>query len=165
MSISTFMQRTVLIAAIMLTAACGFHLRGIANLPFKSVIIQGSAPSISGQLSESLEVSGVKVVTVAEQAELQLELLGEASEKRILSLSGRGLVQEYELFYRVSFRMREPANPLWGAVQTIERRRDFAYDDTQVLAKQLEEVQIYTDMRNDVVRELMHHLAAQKISQ
>lgn len=164
MSIFTFVQRTLLVALITLTAACGFHLRGIANLPFTSVIIQGSAPGISSQLSEYLEVSGVKVVTVAEQAELQLEFLSEANEKRILSLSGRGLVQEYELFYRVNFRMREPGSALWGPVQTIERRRDFSYDDTQVLAKQLEEVQIYTDMRNDVVRELMHHLAAQKIT-
>lgn len=84
--------------------------------------------------------------------------------RNAFSLGGTGLVQEYELFYRLSFRVREPSSELWGPVQVVERRRDFSYDDSQVLAKQLEEVQIYKDMRDDVVRELTRRLAAQKIS-
>ncbi len=163
MSLNTVIQRLLLIAAISLTA-CGFHLRGVASLPFESILIQGNAPIISGQLREALAASGVKVVSGVEQAELQLELLGDSNEKRILSLGGTGLVQEYELFYRLNFRVREPSSELWGPVQVVERRRDFSYDDSQVLAKQLEEVQIYKDMRDDVVRELTRRLAAQKIS-
>jgi LPS-assembly lipoprotein len=162
MSILTITRRTLLIAAFALTTACGFHLRGIESLPFTSIAIQGSAPSIINLLKESLTVNGVKVVNGAEQAELLVELMGESSEKRILSLGGNGLVQEYELFYRVNFRAREATNELWGPVQTLERRRDFSYSDKDVLAKQLEEVQINADMRNDTVRELMRRLAAQK---
>lgn len=83
MSLNTVIQRLLLIAAISLTA-CGFHLRGVASLPFESILIQGNAPIISGQLREALAASGVKVVSGVEQAELQLELLGDSNEKRIL---------------------------------------------------------------------------------
>jgi LPS-assembly lipoprotein len=88
--------------------------------------------------------------------------MSEGNEERILSLSGTGVVREYELFYRVNFRLREPASETWGPVQVVENRRDFTYDDTQLLAKQYEQQRLYEDMRTDAVRELMRRLVVQK---
>lgn len=153
----------ILICAVALTA-CGFQMRGMADLAFENLYIQGGPLSISKDLKKSLATNGVKVVSNPEQAELMLELMSEASEKRILSLSGRGLVREFELFYRVHFRLREPSSEVWGEMQTVEGRRDFSYDDSQLLAKQSEEVRLYDDMRADAVREIMRRLVVQKPS-
>lgn len=151
------------IAVFTLTlAACGFQMRGMADLAFHNLYIQGSNLSISKSLRKTLEVNGVKIVTNPEKAELMLELMGESTEKKILSLSGGGLVREFEIFYRVNFRMRDPSSELWGPMQTIEGRRDYTYGDTQLLAKQSEEGALYDDMRADVVRELLRRLIVQK---
>lgn len=156
--------RHLLLAVSLLTlAACGFHLRGMTELAFKTIHIQESNKTAIGKdLRRSLASSGVKLVTAPEEAELHLELMGETTEKRILSLSGGGKVREYELIYRVTLRLRDAASELWGAPQVVEVRRDYSYDDTQLLAKEGEEARLYKDMHNDAAREIMRRLNAIK---
>jgi len=144
-------------------SACGFQLRGVADLSFKSIYIQGNAPSISKDLNKSLKTNGIQVVKTAKDAELLLEMLGETYEKRILSLSGGGLAREFELNYQVKFRTREQASPTWSAVQTVQARRDFSYDDKALLGKAEEEAMLITDMRKDAVGEVLRRLTAIKL--
>lgn len=153
-----------LIGSLVLSA-CGFQLRGIAELSFKKMYIQGASISISRDLKQSLETNGIQVLDTAEGAELLLEMQGENYEKRILSLSGTGLVREFELNYRVRFRTREPSNPTWSAVQTVQQRRDFSYNDSALLGKAEEEAMLNTDMHKDAVREVLRRLTAIKLTE
>jgi len=160
------MRRMAIIGAIMLLAltlaACGFQLRGAADLSFKSLYIQGGKLSISRDLARSFKTNGVQVVDKAEDAELLLEMLSESNQKRIQSLSGGGLVREFELIYLLNFRVRHASSPTWGPVQTIRGRRDFSYSDDALLGKAEEEARLNSDMRNDAVRELLRRLTAIK---
>jgi LPS-assembly lipoprotein len=142
-------------------AACGFHLRGLADLSFSKLYMKGSI-SISRDLNVALKTNGVTLVKNPEDAEILVEMMNEGTEKRILSLGGTGAVREFELFYRVSFRIKDASDELWGPVQMFEGRRDFSYLDTELLAKSYEETQLYEDMRRDAVREIMRRLVAQK---
>lgn len=159
-------RRNTIISMIMLftfaLSACGFQLRGMTDLSFKNLYIQGSTLSISRDLERSFQTNGVHVVENAEDAELLLELLSENNQKRILSLSGGGLVREFELNYLVSFRVREAASPTWGPVQTVRTRRDFSYNDNALLGKADEEARLNADMRNDAIREVLRRLTAIK---
>jgi LPS-assembly lipoprotein len=146
-------------------AACGFQLRGVANLAFKTIFVQGNTLSISKELNQSFKTNRIQVVNKIEDAELLLELLDEANEKRILSLSGGGVVREYELNYRASFRTRDPASETWSAPQMVQSRRDFSYNDNALLGKLDEENKLNSDMRGDAIREIMRRLSAIKIRQ
>lgn len=143
-------------------SACGFHLRGAADLAFNTIHIQGNTLIISKNLKKNLALNGVKVLDSAEGAELLLEMVGEESEKRILSLSGRGKVNEFELYYRVHYRTRQASEALWSQVQTIEARRDYSYDDSQLLAKQGEEKRLNEDMQSSVLNGLVRRLSSLK---
>ena len=145
-----------------LVTSCGFQLRGAANIAFDNIFIQGSTLTISKNLVKSLELNDVKVLPSVDNADLLLELMGEESEKRILSLSGSGLVNEFELFYRVHYRTRQVGAALWSPVQTIEARRDFSYSDANLLAKQGEEKRLNENMQADVLSNLMRRLSALK---
>jgi LPS-assembly lipoprotein len=151
---------TILVLALIL-AACGFHLRGTADLAFTKLYIKGSS-SISKDLISSLKTNGVTILKEPEEAEMMLDLMSDGQEKRILSLGGTGAVREFELFYRIKFRLRDASSELWGPEQMIEARRDFSYLDTELLAKSYEEAMLYEDMRRDATRELMRRLVAQK---
>lgn len=159
--------KTLLIVSMagMLLSGCGFELRGKADLSFDTIHIRGPNYTVAKDLRKALKVNGVTIVNSPEEADLLLEFLSETYERRILSLSGRGRVTEYELIYNMNFRLRNAASELWGPVQTIEGRRDFSYDDTQVLAKSYEEARLREDMQSDAVREIMRRLIAQKASQ
>ncbi len=143
-------------------ASCGFHLRGAADVSFSSIFIQGNTLIISKNLNKSLITNGVKILPSAEGAELQLETLGEESEKRILSLAGAGTVNEFELYYRMHYRTKLAGSNLWSSPQTVEARRDFTYSDANLLAKQGEEKRLNENMQQDVLSNLMRRLSSLK---
>ncbi len=143
-------------------ASCGFHMRDAEDFSFSSIFIQGNTLVISKNLKKTLNTNGVKVLDSSENAELLLEMVGEESEKRILSLAGAGTVNEFELFYRVHYRTKAAEAPLWSQVQTVEARRDFSYSDANLLAKQDEEKHLNENMQSDVISSLMRRLAALK---
>ena len=154
----------IVLMSSLLLSACGFQLRGMAQLSFNKIFIQGSTLSISKDLKRSLETNGVKVVTDSEDAELMLELLSEANDKRILSIGGDGKVSEYTLNYQINFRTRSVANALWGDVQTVQASRNFSYTDANLLGKADEEVMLINDMHKDAMSELLRRLTAIKIT-
>lgn len=143
-------------------AACGFHLRGASTFGFKSIFVSGGLTQITPALKKSLTGSGVEVINDAASAEMQIELLKEENEKRILSLSGDGLVNEYEVYYRVHFRTKFAEQALWSAPKTMEARRDFSYSDANLLAKQNEEKRLIAGMRQDVTNGILRRLSALK---
>jgi LPS-assembly lipoprotein len=155
----------VLLAAAMLMASCGFQLRGTAALPFNSMYVQAASTSVFAiQLKRAVvSGSGARITERPEQAEVILQILSELQEKQILSLSGGGRVSEYQLRYRVSFRLTDSKNREHIPMSEIVLRRDYTYNDSQVLATESEEALLYRDMRNDAVSQLVRRLQAAKL--
>lgn len=148
--------------ALLLTA-CGFQLRGAAQLPYETFFVEGSNPAVTVDLSRAIQSGGnTRIVGRAQDAQAVLQILGEMQEKRILSLSGAGRVREYQLLYKISFRIRDREGRELIAPQQIELRRELSYDDTQVLAKEGEEALLYRDMQRDAVFQIIRRLNAAK---
>ena len=153
---------TLALTLALLLGACGFHLRGQGSfaLPFQSLYVQSSnnySPFIT-QLKAAIATTGVQVTDTAEQAELTLDIVSEKQSKQILSLSGAGRVREYRLQYQLSLRAFDAKQQDWLPAQEISLRRDYSYDDTQVLAKEQEESLLYRDMRNEAVQQILRRL-------
>lgn len=148
----------------LLLAACGFQLRGVANLPFETIYVDGGGnPVLAAEISRAIR-SGTQTRLTEKAADAQavLQVPGIEREKRILSLSGAGRVREYELISRASFRLRDKEGRDLIATPAIELRRAMLYDDAQVLAKEQEEALLYRDMQTDLISQLMRRLAAAK---
>lgn len=155
----------ILLAASLALAACGFQLRGTAQLPFKTVYLQAPATSAFAlQLKRTVEAATTTRVTDSpEKAEVVLQILNELQDKEILSLTGGGRVNEFRLRYRVSFRLTDRLNREHIPASEIVLRRDVTYNDQQVLAKEFEEALLYRNMRNDAVQQLLRRLQATKL--
>lgn len=156
---------SVLMLTLMLSA-CGFHLRGEGAfaLPFQSVYINSPndyTPFIN-ELKQDLRANNVQVANSSKEAQLTLQIVFEKTDKQILTLSAAGRVLEYRLQYRVSLRAYDKNVQEWLVPREITFRRDFPYDDTQVLAKEQEEAMLYTDMRHDAVQQVLRLLARAK---
>jgi len=159
-------MRNVLTGFILtlLLAACGFQLRGVANLPFESLYVDGGGnPALAAEIGRAIR-SGTqtKLTDKADDAQAVLQVQGAAREKRILALSGAGRVREYELIYRVGFRLMDKEGRDLIPTLPIEMRRAMLYDDALVLAKEQEEALLYRDMQNDMLGQLMRRLAKAK---
>ena len=152
-------------AAALLLASCGFHLRGVAPLPFNSVFVQAApASQFAIQLKRAVQAgSATRIAERPEQAEVILQIMNELQEKQILSLSGGGRVSEYQLRYRVAFRLTDGRNREHIPASEILLKRDYSFSDEQALSKEAEEALLYRDMRNDAVQQLVRRLQAAKL--
>ncbi len=159
----TYATRTLLLLMTLALAACGFHLRGSqlkeVTFAFKSLYLKAPAetPFVT-DLRNALIANKVDLTTNPDQADLVLEVVSEQTTKTILSLSGSGRVQEYQLVYRVSLRAYDSKQIDWLPADEIMLSRILTWDDTQVLAKEQEEATLYKDMRSDAVGQAMRRL-------
>ena len=155
----------ILLTAALLLSACGFQLRGTATLPFQSLYVQAAPTSqFATQLKRVVRTgSGTKIAERPEQAEAILQITNELQEKQILSLGGGGRVSEYQLRYRVSFRLTDGKNREHIPASEILLRRDYSFNDDQALSKESEEALLFRDMRNDAVQQLVRRLQAAKL--
>lgn len=158
--------RELLVVSMLLTlSACGFQLRGQAGLPFESLYISVPAGHpIGAELKRAIRAgSSTRIVDEARDAQATLQIVSAVNEKHILSLSGGGKVREFQLRYRVSFRLADAKGMALIPVNEITLKRDFSFNDTQVLAKEAEEALLNKDMQTDAVQQVMRRLAAAKL--
>ena len=145
----------------MILAGCGFKLRGTAEVPFETLYIPGSSGGIALDLKRNIQAgTDARVVDDPKQADAILEFSEEAREKDILSLTGTGRVREFQLRYRVGWRVHDGRGGTYVPQSTIQLTRDVTFNDAEVLAKEAEEQLLFRDMQTDMVQQIMRRLAA-----
>lgn len=148
----------------MLLAGCSFHLRGEAGMPFNTLYLKSVDPNTEfiRELRRSLEANKVKLTGEAKQAEVVLDIISEFPSKQILTLDSSGRVNEYELFYRISLRAYDLKNQDWIPADEFILRRDFPYDDNNVLAMEAQEDLLYKSMHTEMVQQIIRRLSRSK---
>jgi LPS-assembly lipoprotein len=154
-------RRALPAALAALLAACGFHLRGQAELPFETLYVPGTS-SLAVELRRNvIAASKTKLADAPKNAQAVLGFTTEAREKVILSFTSTGKVNEYRLRYRVGFRVTDPNGAqVFLPTSEILLTRDMTYNDAQVIAKEAEEQVLYRDMQTDMVQQIMRRLGA-----
>jgi LPS-assembly lipoprotein len=144
-------------------AGCGFRLRGTADVPFQTLYVPNSDSGIALDLKRNVQAgTQAKVVDDAKQAEAVLVFSEEFREKNILSLTSQGRVREFQLRYRVGFRVHDGKGGEYVPQTSMQLTRDITYNDTDVLAKEAEEQLLFRDMQSDMVQQIMRRLAVAK---
>ena len=145
-------------------SACGFHLRGQANLPFETMYVEGNTALLVELKRNIAAGTHTRLVDRAVDAQAVFALDHELREKVILSLDTSGRVREYRLRYRVGFNLRDAKGRDWVATNEIILSRDISFND-QVLAKEAEETLLYRDMQADMVQQIVRRLAAASLQE
>jgi LPS-assembly lipoprotein len=155
---NTIQKKIIALLMLLMIASCGFHMRGMTEISFKTISLEGKELSFTKNLKKVLNSNKVAIVLPSENPELRVELIGEESEKRILSLSGQGLVREYEIFYRVRYRIKTLDSDIWSQENILETRRDFTFSDSNLIGKEEEERQLNEAMRNEAISSLFNQI-------
>ncbi|MSQ50745.1 MAG: hypothetical protein EXR28_02535 [Betaproteobacteria bacterium] len=146
-----------LLLAILLSG-CGFQLRGQSTLPFDTLLIAGATPLLVELKRNVAAGTQTKIVDQAAVADAILDISLEAREKVILSLDTSGRVREYQLRYRVGFRVHDGKGQNWIPTSEIALTRDISFNDSQIIAKENEEALLYRDMQTDMVQQIVRRL-------
>jgi len=151
----------VIIAAVL--TGCGFHLRGTVsgNLPYKTFYIAlPDTSEINVWLQRYIKASGnTEIVSDAQNAEAIFQQVNDGRQKTILSVNAQGRVREYRLQMNYTFRVVNAKGQVLIAPNEINLIRDITYNDSAVLAKDLEEAMLWRDMNTDLVNQIMRRLS------
>ena len=160
------MKRILLVAFCSVLGACGFQLRGQASLPFETIYISFPVGHPIGTDLKRLITAGTntRVVDKAKGAQTTLEIISVVNDKQIMSVSGGGRVREFELRYRVSFRLFDAKGVDLIPTNEIALRRILPYTDAQVVAKEGEEAMLVKEMQTDSAQQILRRLEAVKVA-
>lgn len=147
----------------MLLAGCGFRLRGTAEVPFETLYLPGATSGIALDLKRYIQAgTNARVVDDAAKADAIMQFTEEGRLKEVLSLTGTGKVREFQLRYRVGFRVHDGKGTDFVPQSVIQLTRDVTFNDAEILAKEQEEQILFRDMQTDMVQQILRRLAGAK---
>lgn len=145
-------------SALLFISACGYHLRGSVDLPeeLKAVYMQGSSPQLQDSFKKTLRASNGKLVDTVAAANLVVQIMEERTDRRVITLSAKGRVNEFQLIYSLFFALRDNQGKLISKKQRIEIKRDYYNDQGDVLGKNNEEEIIKKEIYSQVTKSIFH---------
>ena len=145
--------------SVLVLSACGFQLRGAAQLPFKTIYMDNRSP-MAVELRRILRANAdVQFVNTPQEAEAIIELYGEQRRKEILSLNAQGRPREYKLLLDIYVRVHNGKGQNFIKPSLLQQSREISFNDNQVLAKEAEEVLLYNDMQSDMVQQILRRMS------
>ncbi|MBU6467525.1 MAG: hypothetical protein KGN31_02640 [Betaproteobacteria bacterium] len=158
----TLKQRIIGLLTLLLLASCGFQLREPPKLHFKTIFIEGGLDSsIKRTVTQSLTVDeGLTIVTNPAEAEVIVNISPPRASRQILSLNAQGLVSQYTLYMKLSFRAHDNEDNELLAPTELVASRILKYSDAQIYASLQEEKSLNDDMRQDLVLQMLRRLSA-----
>ncbi len=161
-SIAARLSRGGLLWMVLVLAACGFHLRGNVALPqvMQDILVEGDRFSpLVRELGNVLRTSGARVVDSRKQASAVLVVLGETSSRRTLSVGSTGKVAEYEVHHSVDYQLEDAQGQVLVEKQHLAAKRDYQFDENDVLGKATEEENLREEMQRDLALRIVQQLS------
>jgi LPS-assembly lipoprotein len=148
------------LGAVALVAGCGFEPRGTAQLPFRTVGLEGFAPrsSLADELKRTL-ARQVQVVAPA-TAEVVVYAVADERGRSVVGSTASAQVREFQLRLRFVFSARTPSGRELIPQTELRLTRDLSYTETAALAKDEEAETLYREMQTDVVSQVLRRLAS-----
>ena len=155
----------LLLAAIFaaVLTGCGFQLRGTlsGNLPYKTMMIAlPDTSEVRVWLERYINAAGsTEIIDDPKLADATFQQLSDSRIKTILSVNAQGRVREYRLQLNYRFRVVNAKGQILVPPNEVSLSRDITFDESNVLAKDLEESLLWRDMNNDLVNQIMRRLS------
>jgi LPS-assembly lipoprotein len=145
-------------------AGCGFQLRQAPRLNFASIHLAGFAPRspLAEELTRQL-AQQVQVLDSPARAEVVLQALEDLRERSVVASTSAAQVRELQLRLKFNFRAHTPAGRELIPRVELLLTRDLSYSETQALAKEQEDADLFREMQADVVTQVFRRLASVRI--
>ncbi|HET9645222.1 MAG TPA: LPS assembly lipoprotein LptE [Burkholderiaceae bacterium] len=157
------LRRRLLFATAALLGGCGFELRHPPTVQFSTIALAGFAPRspMADELRRELQ-SVTRVVEVPKDAQVVLQALIDRRERVVVATTTAGQVRQLQLRVRFRFRLESPGGRELLAPDELMLWREISYNETNALAKEEEEGQVYRALQSDIVAQVMRRLGALK---
>ena len=161
MSLSRIGTLTVLLVSTGLVG-CGFRMQGIGAFPESLATTYIDTPDrysvFYRELRSELEQGGVKVVDSPVHSNATIRVESDNSGQNVLTVSGRNVPTEYNVFYNISYSVWVESEEVLPA-QELGLTQAYTYDATTVLGKNRERDAIRDALAENLVRQVAQQLS------
>jgi LPS-assembly lipoprotein len=149
-------------STVFLQSGCSLYQTKKAFVPYKAVAVTGSlSPELLYQLQfHILTFINIKVAIHPKDADLILEIIQEVPNSQILSYTSTGQVSAFGLTDAVVFRAVDVTGKVVIPESEIYVVRDINFSVSQVLSSEIQQQQMMTDMRKELVMQITRRLIA-----
>ena len=144
-------------------SGCGFQLQGALTMPAemqRTYLDPVDKHSLfHRELRLQLQAAGVELVDTPDNSTAILSIRIDETNQRVLSVSGRNVPTEYEVYYTVEYSLASGEKVLLSP-QDITLTRDYTYDTTKVLGKSREEAVLREAVVEDLVRIVLKQISS-----
>lgn len=133
-------------------------------MSFSSVALTGFAAHspLLHELQRQLDQQ-IKVLATPDRADVVLHALVDARERSIVASTSAAQVREVQLRLRFTFRAQTPSGrELMPRVELLVAR-DLSYQESAALAKEHEEAELFRDMQDEIVAQVLRRLATVQV--
>ena len=156
--------RLLLICLLLLTSACGFHLRGsqLTEFDVTNIFINpSSAPKLATEVKSQLTGADISLASSPQTASYVVTFKKERFEKAVLSVSATtGKVEEYQINYTAKMDVAHADGRQIVKDDHVASSRDFTFDENAVLGKFSEEEILHEDLVRRAASQVLRRLQA-----
>ena len=144
-----------------LVTGCGFHLRGTINLPdsIKSVAISSPDIKLQDTLADSLESNKIEIVSSPTSTTAQIRIDSAEFSREVRTIDTRGKSTGYVLILRVSYDVVDGAGNELVKPSQVTARRDYNFDQEQLLSATREEELLHDEMREEAAQGILRKMS------
>ena len=150
------------ITICLLLSACGFHLRGLLNLPpsFQHVYLQipPNGRSLQIKLKEELQSYHVTYSESATHAAYQIVIDGLVYTRQISNISSSTTPRQFQLNYSVNYRLLDNQGVQLIPAQQIKSSRLVSMNSERLLGSNYVEDFFKNDMEQEIASQILTHI-------
>lgn len=150
------------IFAALLLSSCGFHLRGVLDMPNwltdVSIVIQKAHRDLSPELKEQLEVYHIRVLPNRKNAHYLLVIEQDIEEQNITSVSSSTTPRQYQMTYAILFKLQDAKGKDIIPLSKVTATRQVTINSDRILGSNYEETLLLREMRHDAIIQILDRL-------
>ena len=151
-------------ACVLLVSGCGFTLRGQdLNLPFKSILVEGSQGTASEVLQILRNKPGLTISSKKIEAQVVLTVTSQQVDRTVVAFSAAGRPREIQIRMRVAYRINDGFGVELSGAQEIVQFRELSINEAEFLALSGAESLMIEDMQRDIAQQLVRRLRAVRL--
>ncbi len=156
------LRNSLLLIFIVMLAACGFHLRGVAgtySFPFKTVLINCDTPVICPGFKNTIKAESLTtIVTNKESAEVVIAVSNEKTSRDTLDFNSVGQIASYILTYQITARIYNKTGDQLGNDIVVQNQQVMAYNNSLILSAQQQEENTWDQIHQNVINALIRRI-------
>jgi len=153
------LKHIFLLSLIVLLMGCGFQLKGAANLSpqLKQLNVSQSTDQVfNAELMRQLKSAGARISEQENIAFLSVSF-HQSPAITIAQSSSSGLTIQ-QLKISIDYSLKNASGKWLAQQKTLTQSREFESNSDQILAKNKERLQLYTQMKQNLVRLLLYQM-------